>query len=290
MSFELSYNKASTYRGCQKKFYWRYIRHFYPVTRIPALSLGGILHEGFDLFYKGSGDNEVYQHIQDRFNEEMNKEEVVDQEDLLINKYIALGMWLNYPYKNLKLYDTIVSEEEFSVPLADGIDYIGKVDGRVHQSGLWWVRELKTTGLSVRQFEGRAQVSGQGTGYVFGLTQKGFDIKGIMYEYIKKPYLRKGTKESAEDFGRRLMLDYRNRPNYYYKKCLSYRTPVDLDHFKQDSLMLCQDIQENIKTNQFYRNVDQCWNFNSECPYAKICFTEEPDPLTLELYFTRKEE
>jgi hypothetical protein len=286
--FELSYNKASTFRGCPKKFYWHYVEGLVPVTRTPALSLGGILHEGFDLFYKGASDGEVYKHILEKFTEEVNKEEVADQEELILSKYTALGMWLNYPYKNLKEYDSIISEEEFNVPLGEGLNFIGKVDGRVFQNNRWWIRELKTTGLSLRQFEGRAHVSGQATGYVYGLTKKGYDIKGVMYEYIRKPILRKNVKENVEGFGHRIMADYKNRPNHYYNRCLSYRTPQDLSNFENDTLLLCHDIQEKITNGNFYRNVDQCWNFNSECPYSKICFAEKPDPLTLELYYTRK--
>jgi hypothetical protein len=259
-----------------------------PVERDSALSLGGIMHEGFDLFYKGGNDRQVYDFINAKFEAEKKRKEVIDQEDILINQFIALGMWLNYPWKNTKEFEEIVSEEAFSVPLCDGVIFVGKVDGRLKQSGNYWVRELKTSGLSKRQFEGRSQVSGQATGYVFGLSQ--YNIKGIFFEYIRKPTLRKGVQETAEIFGRRLQADYRTRPGLYYNRHYSYRTPVDLMHFKQDMTTLAQDILEKIEKKEFYRNVDSCWDYNRECEYAKICFAEEPDPLTLELYFTRKED
>jgi hypothetical protein len=285
---ELSYSNASVFRSCPKKFYWRYILSLLPISRAPSLTLGGILHLAFDCFYKGITDAEVYQFIADAFTDEMSKEEVSDQEYILINKYIALGMWLNYPFKNLKEYDSIASEEEFKIPLCDGVELVGKVDGRVSQFNNWWVRELKTTGLTTRQFIGRCEVSGQSTGYVYGLIKKGYDIKGILYEYIKKPQLRKGTKENADDFGRRIMRDYKDRPKFYFNRHLSYRTPVDLENFEADMVALAKDIMEHTATGNFYRNVDSCWNYNSECEYAKICFAKEPDPLTLELYFKKK--
>ncbi len=287
---ELSYSNASVYRSCPKKYYWKYVRKLIPVAKAPALSLGGILHEGFDMFYKGASDREVYDSIKLAYEMEMQKEEVADQEYVLINKYTALGMWLNYPYKNLKEFDKIFSEEAFDVPLCDNVTLVGKVDGRLSWQGNCWVRELKTTGLSKRQFEGRCQMAGQGTGYVYGLKKKGYDVKGILYEYIKKPYLQKGVKENAETFGHRIMVDYKNRPNFYYCRHLSYRTPQDLDNFELDMTALANDILDKVTRNVFYRNVDQCWNYNTECEYAKICFAKDPDPLTLELYFVRKEE
>ncbi len=282
---ELSYNNGSMFRSCQKKFYWRYIRHLKPVKKSSALNLGNILHEGFDFFHKGASDLEVYQYIADRFNEEMKKEEIADQEDLLIGKYTALGMWLNCPFKNDK-YEAEASEEVFEVTLTPEIKLVGKVDGRIKQAGNWWVRELKTTGMRPRQFEGRCQTSGQSTGYVYGLTKKGFPIQGIKYEYILKPILRKGMRETADSFGRRIMDDYKNRPKFYFNQYQTYRTPTDLRHFECDMILLANDILRTIEKDTFYRNVDQCWNFNQECEYAKICFAEVPDPLTLEIYYT----
>ncbi len=285
---DLSYNNGSTFRGCQKKFYWRYIEHLEPVIKIPSLTLGAVLHEGFDLFFKGGADQEVYQYIADKFTEELAKQEASDQEDLLIAKYIALGMWWNYPYKKEK-FDQIASEERFEIPLINGVKLVGKVDGRVHQHGNWWVRELKTTGLTQRQFEGRCSTSAQGTGYVYGMIKLGYDVKGILYDYIKKPLLRKGVNETADEFGRRIMHDYKTRPKLYYSRHLSYRTPVDLRNFEEDSIRLAEDIIDKTKTGKFYRNLDQCWNFGSECPYLKICMADKPDQLTLELYFNKKE-
>lgn len=285
---ELSYNNGSTFRGCQKKFYWRYVEKLEPVTKLPSLTLGSVLHEGFDLFYKGGSDSEVYDYLLNKFNEEIAKQEVADQEDLLIAKYMAMGMWLYFPYKK-KEFDEVASEEKFTIPLAENVNFVGKVDGRVRKGDNWWVRELKTTGLNQRQFEGRCQVSAQGTGYVYAMHKLGYEAKGILYDYIKKPLLRKGMNETADEFGRRIIQDYRTRPKLYYARHYSYRTPVDLYHFEEDSKMLAEDILIKFANGKWYRNQDQCWNFGSCCPYEKICFASKPDPLTVELYFTKRE-
>jgi hypothetical protein len=266
-----------------------------PITKLPSLTLGAVLHEGFDLFYKGGSDGEVYDYILDKFNEELSKQEAADREDLLIAKYTAMGMWLYYPYKKRE-YQEIASEDKFTVPITDNVNFVGRIDGRVKQNDKWWVRELKTTGLPQRQFEGRCQTSSQGTGYVWAETKLGYDIKGILYDYIKKPLLRKGVNETADDFGRRIVGDYKARPKLYYNRYFSYRTPVDLYHFEEDTKLLAEDIMAKLATmskfniDKFYRNQDQCWNFGSECPYARICFVEKPDNLTVQLYFNRKEE
>jgi hypothetical protein len=110
-----------------------------------------------------------------------------------------------------------------------------------------------------------------------------------MYEYIRKPILRKGANENAEAFGRRIMADYASRPKYYYNRHLSYRNSIELKLFEEDLILLGNDIIDKCQYGKFYRNVDACWNYNSPCPYSNICFAEKPDPLTLQLYYERKE-
>jgi len=284
----ISYNNGSTFRGCKKKYYWRYIERLEPIVRLPSLITGAILHEGFDLFFKGTSDIKVLEHITGKFNEAISQQEASDQEDLIIAKYIATGMWLHYPYKSEK-FEMIASEEEFTIPM-DNFEFVGRVDGRAFVNSHWWVRELKTTGLSQRQFEGRCETSAQGTGYVYGMQKLGFDVKGLLYDYIKKPLLRKGITESVDDFGRRIVNDYKMRQKLYYNRYYSYRSPIDLKNFEDDITALADDIIETTATKKFYRNTDQCWNFGSCCPYASICFAEKPDPLTLKLYFNKKKE
>ena len=282
---KLSYNSGAKFRECQKKYYWRYIKGYKPILRAIALGLGSIIHDAFDHFYKGMLDQQVHLYIADQFNKIISQQEATDQEDWLIAKYTALGMWDYYPRK-LDKFEVISTEEEFEIPLDVDISFIGKVDGRIKQKGIWWVRELKTTSQNYRQFQGKCQTSMQGTGYVYGLLPN-YDIKGIMYDYIKKPILRKGMSETADDFGRRIMRDYRNRPRYYYQRYPSYRNPVDIKNFAKDTMTLAYDIQDKISSGNFYRNQDQCWHWGKECEYAKICFQEQPDPLTVELYYEK---
>lgn len=285
---KLSYNSGAVFRSCPKKYYWRYIKGYKPIIRPISLALGSVLHDAFDKFYKGSSEDNILNDIGTKFNEMIGSVEATDQEDWLIAKYTAMGMWLYFPYKKEK-FEALATEEEFAIPLDTDVVFVGKVDGRVKKKGIWWVRELKTTSLSFRQFQGKCQTSAQGTGYVYGLLPK-YDIQGILYDYVKKPILRKGMKETADDFGRRIMRDYKLRPKYYYNRYHSYRNPVDIKNFSEDTIKLAYDILDKIQSGSFYRNLDQCWHWGKECEYAKICFQEVPDQLTLDLYYTQGKE
>jgi len=270
------------------KYKWRYVSHLRPITKPIPITLGSIMHEAFDLFYKGSGDEDVFAFIVREFDSALSKVEAADQEDLRIAKFTALGMWRFLPnrYKNLKEFDELHSEEAGSVELDTDIQYTYKFDGRLKKAGVWWVREFKTTGMSQRQFEGRARTSGQATGYVWAANKQGYKVEGVMYDCIKKPLLRKSRRESCNDFGKRIMLDYKTRADYYYSRHYTYRNPTHLEQFEDDMKQLALELRQREAADAFYRNPDQCWNFNYPCPYMPICFERSPDPLTLQLYFT----
>lgn len=290
----ISYSRASVARGCWQKYKFRYIDGLEPTVKSTALSLGRIIHEAFNEFYNGLSDDDCLKFVASSFDKEIGKVELPDQEALVIAKYTGLGMWKNYPHKQLG-FDKIFPEEKFEVRLGNklrGIKFIGKVDGRILKDDVWWVREVKVTGLSQRQFAGRIGTSGQGTGYVYALKKKGYDVQGLMYDCIKKPLLHKGIYESVHDFGIRIYKDYADpkKKAMYYQRHYTYRNQDDLQLFQEGMETLAREIRQKERTGGFYRNPDQCWNYNSECPYHKICKTAIPDKLTTQLFFTTRED
>ena len=123
----------------------------------------------------------------------------------------------------------------------------------------------------------------------------GYDVAGVLYDAIKKPLLRKGVNETADAFGRRIIADYlddgkqpeSNRK--YYSRPKTYRSPADIQMYLDDAQKLVREMKDHINKNQWERNTDQCWNFNTECPYAKVCFQEVPDRITVEAYYDRRQ-
>ncbi len=283
---EISNNSSSVARSCWKKFYWRYNQKLTPIRQSAALNLGRSIHEAFDLFYKGSSIQDILIHIKKEFDDEIAQALPEDLEGLVIQKFTALGMFANFPYFSTK-FDKIESEMEFRVKLMRGVWFNGRVDGLVKKDGLWWLRELKTTGQTQRQFNQRISTASQGTAYVWAMKRMGYDVKGIMYDYIKKPLLRKRVSEDQYDFGSRVLADYRKKQDFYYGQIYSYRTQQDIDLWEQDSISLAREMVGKRRSQRYYRDTQACYNYNSECPYKKICFEKTPDKLTLQLYFRR---
>lgn len=288
---ELSHTRAAVATGCWQKYKWRYVDGLEPIRQSSALTLGRIMHDAFYGYYTGKTDMETFMFIKDSFDKEIAEIPLPDQDDLAIAKFTALAMWKNYPHKDLSEFQENYPEESFTVPLARGIHYTGRVDGRIKVKDTYWVREMKVTGLSQRQFEGRARTSSQATGYVYAMRKKGYDVKGIMFEVLKRPMLRKRVDETVNDFGRRIYEDMANptKRKLYYGRYYFYRNETEVEQFKQTMIEVGKEIRRRDKDCSYYRNTAQCWNFNAECPYLKICFQEKPDDLTLQLYFSTRE-
>ena len=204
-------------------------------------------------------------------------------------KYTALGMWGNYP-KKLTDFSHIVPELELRIKLPGtrGVEVVLRIDGLVEIDGKYWIRELKTTGLSFSQFEKRCETSPQCSLYTYAVRRAGYDVQGVIYDFVKKPLLRRHIKESKEQFGRRISYDYQKRPEYYYKRHYAYRSFEALDIFEDDLRTVSREIRKRCRKDDWYRNPDACWNFNSACDYIPICFQKEPDNLTIELFFKQQ--
>ena len=292
---EVSNNSMSIAKGCWKKYYWTYIEGLKPKKKSGQLTLGEVVHKAFELFYTGTSDADVLKYIQEAYDEKIADAYIDDQEDITTSKYIALGMWSGFPHKNRSEFEENVVEMEFKVKLPGivGIRAVGRTDGVIKKDGVWWVREIKTSGLTPRQFESRLKVASQATLYTIAAKQKGYPVAGVQYEVIKKPLLRKGQSESVDDYGKRIVQDYvydgtlPEGQRKYYSRPRTYRTDEDIRMYLDDTKKLIKSMRGHLKSGQWERNTDQCWNFNSECPFAKVCFQEPPDRLTLSTYYDK---
>lgn len=289
---DLSYHSTSLARQCPMKYKFSYIDKLEPIDVSPALSLGKVIHDAFELFYRGKDRPTCLKYITEVYDVQQSKAGPENEEKIYLGKCTALGMFANYP-NNLMEFSEISPEVAFSVSLDAHNFFKGRVDGIVTQNGKLWIREVKTTGLSMRQFEGRASVSYQSTGYLYGVQKTlGKLIMGVMYDILRKPALRKRVDETKEMFGQRIMDFYANKKNhkYLFRRHYAYRTPDDIARFEQDLIYLSREMWHRVQTGKFYRNTDSCWSFNNECHFRKICFADEPDPLVLELYFRKRGE
>ena len=286
---EISNNSISIFRSCQKKYYWNYIKGYAPFKKSNALSLGSIFHSAFNMFYNGCTDEEIVKFITDTCNDLIAQAPADQEEDFVIMKYTLLGMWMYYP-KDLSLFSDIKPEITVRLKFIYGTRIILKADGLVtNADGRIWIREVKTSGLPFSQFERRCQLSHQASLYTYALKKLGYPVDGVMFDYIKKPGLRKSMKENKDQFGYRIMMDYKARPDFYYQRHFAYLSNEKLELFEKDLKATTKDIKRRCRDGEWSRDTDSCWKYNSPCPYLPICFMREPDLLTIQLFFKQEE-
>lgn len=286
---EISNNSLSTFRTCPKKWWWHYIERLKPRRKSAALYIGYAIHEAFDMLYKNKP--KIIEFIDDLYKRTISSAPPEEQERLGIDYKTVLGMFINSPYKTIN-FQAMESEKEFEVKLTPIIKFIGRVDGLVKDNERWWIREIKTTGMPTKIFEQRAQSSSQATGYIYALKEvTGLNIQGVMYDYIRKPRLYKRRDECGAEYGQRIYADYCNKEKQrsYYSRYYTYRSPYEIQLWKDDTLKQSKHITRCIKDDSFYRNTSACWVYGSECPYKKICFSETIDPLVVELFYEKKD-
>ena len=288
---KVSHSRLSTFRGCPWKYKLKYEDELIPIRQYAkAVTIGSVVHDAFYLHHNKVPAETIRKYMNSCFDKALSEAELVDQEDYTIARWIALGMFSHYPWYNDK-NTSIVAEEYFSTKIANmrGVRLVGYIDRIITTDKCVMIGETKTTGMNASMFDNRCQVSDQAATYIYGARSVGIPASGVEYEVIKRPALRKRQDENADDFGQRLFLDYGdpNKKSMYYRRHTTYRNDEVLALYERDLVKTVKELRWMRKENAWYRNTDECFNYNRECPYRKICFTNKPDTLTLELFFKK---
>ena len=285
----VSNNSIAIASSCWKKWYWRYVERLEPKLKPINLTLGSVMHEAFDRFYKGTSKVDVLVFIVKSFDDELAQCSVNDAENMAIAKWTAVGMWSHYPH-SLSEFEAVDTEIDFNVPLGRmrGVRLFGRVDKRFKHRGVWWLGEFKTTS-NTSLFVKSLDTARQATTYTYAAIKSGIEVEGVLYDLIRKPALRRRVEETVEDFGKRIIVDYRDRPNEYYSRHYAYRNRVQLQQFEDDTASIAREMRTRTRKNDFPRNVDSCWNYNRECDFKKICFKGKHEP-TMSMCYQQKKE
>ena len=288
---EISYSSLSLYCLCPKKYYWKYLESLTPRKTHAGLILGKTIHEAFDLYYKGSNMTDIVSYIDKTYRDIMGTLPSEEQEQCYLDSKTCLGMFLNFPF-NQMVFDKVESERSFKIQLMKGVIYVGRIDGKVEETGHKWIREFKTTGEVKAMFENRASVSSQATGYVWAMTNIDLEpIVGVLYDGIRKPRLVKKMNEDMYEFGQRIYLDYcdeKKKESYFYRYP-TYRTTENIELWLEDTKLIAKDIKRARDKHEYPRNTGSCWVFNKECEYRRVCHERNPDPMVLDLLYEKGE-
>ena len=97
----------------------------------------------------------------------------------------------------------------------------------------------------------------------------------VTVRVFRNPDLRKGSKESVEEFLARLRADIKRRPKYYVEDMVYWREEFDLVTWKHNLKAMHRDIlkAEGEGEDSFYCNQTACFS-PWQCDYYPICSTD----------------
>ena len=202
--------------------------------------------------------------------------------------YVSWALVLGYAKYHKDFIESckvLGNEQKFSMPLtnpktnkvAHKVKLRGVIDKIVKVGNSIWVIDHKSTSRMPNRDV--LSLSSQGDIYLDYVSQKYGNLKGVIWDYIKKPSIKQKQKETIEEYFERLKLDVESRPEFYFEQFQIKRYKSDLDESKLDIwqtnklLLVC-------KNNDLYpKYTNSCQSFWA-CDYLPICnngFDEEVD-------------
>lgn len=143
------------------------------------------------------------------------------------------------------------------------------MEGKLLTKGLWW----NDTSRRV------LAIDDQVTAYFAAMREIGRPLDKLLYRVTFKPGITQNskTKETLDDYLKRLRERIELDPSYAFEEHELYRTDEQLDRFLEE----CADVNEQVKLARkrgaFPKNTKQCTAFGG-CVFLGIC-REEPDAL-----------
>lgn len=292
----LTFSEMWSFRNCRQRWAYSYRDLVAPKITAPALYLGKLFHEATAYYYHQkflAGADLSSAEVQNFFMEKAQEQiielrkEYPDLEqniaDLEFQQNLGCTMVAGY-------FDFATQKDQFTVePLSKTTSPIeakfltpvitpngnpstrfrfnGRIDGIVKYLGHYWVHEVKTSKMWNDGDVDLLPIDPQCLGYVWA-AQKHFNIKiaGTIYSVALKSNLRQGKNETLEGFRSRVIKDYAQRPEFYFRRHPIYTDPDNVTRFA-DTLW---EIAKDMSSPRIYKAVGKS-TCGFGCPFRRLC-------------------
>jgi hypothetical protein len=254
------------WRTCQRRYYWRHIRHLVPDAPAPALSFGAAIHVALDFWHSHpelSYNDRALQAVQEF------KSDFVDCGDWR-NEDLGVKVLAGYFSKWNDAAEYLVhipggTEVGFVEELADGVYVCGRIDRLAlwKGKGTLWPVDHKTSTRKGADYMAEFRPGYQATAYIRAMrvAAKQFGIPASDGMIINSLYF---TKAGSMEFVR----------NY------TKRTEFELEEWIQETLAVADAIWRARLSKAWEKNDGSCWDFFRECSYRQFCLTpRHPDDI-----------
>lgn len=227
--------------------------------------LGQTIHTGFATHYHGNS-----------YEAELKKAEAIGQYDSDIVKHaITLLDGRQFAEEQgvvPKLDNIVAIEKELSMKIGNNT-IIGKLDGIVEYNDKLWVVEHKSSSFFLKQPE-KYEKAIQSNVYLKLAKKNGFDVSGILINYIKTIGLQQRLKKQPETKS-----EYWERAfNHIIDNMADYYTFLEVPRSNDEISTIINDITEIVSHIEychqrrcFPRHPDSCNEYRRWCEYSELC-------------------
>lgn len=152
--------------------------------------------------------------------------------------------------------------------------------------GKWWLVEYKTAGqLPSYAYVDRLYLDTQVTTYFYAAQKHlGIELEGVLYRVARKPSIRQKQTETVDEYCKRLVEDYKKRPEFYFYEEQMIRSQEDLSEFEQHLWNVTQLFMFYRRNDIWPMNTSRCAEWGG-CDFLPLCKREEDAKL---LYVERE--
>lgn len=256
------YTSMADFLYCRRMYDLRHNKGWKINKPATALSFGGAIGKALDSWYT---DKEVDKAIQ-IFKENYTEDTEDDKRTYRLGEWILKNYDKRYQDQPWKL---ISRELEFSVPLPNGNNLIGRIDKVVDWNGAVWGVDHKTTSQLGPQFFNFSEPNLQFMGYSYALIAKGYDVKGFVVDAI---LVAKGLIPQTSSLGKPIPPSTSLTPLARYD---IYHKPEHIAEWLDSVQKIQADIKQCEETNTWYPNFTSCVGKYGDCQFRKVCKEEE---------------
>ncbi len=256
---------------CPCKFYHRQLLHLRPVVTSESLAIGSLFHE-----WREKGEEWAV--------EEVGKVRVLSQSDedkrqkleaLILGMLRGATLAFNDP-------PSVEREPEWLQPIVNPDTgrtskkfwTAGKADGLILEGGNCIIEEKTTAQINDADI-GKLDLDMQVLNEVSNLQRsRGVTIPRVLYRFIRKPSIQQTQKESVVEFCDRLMADYQNRPEFYFREVEILVDQARVRAWERDLWRIANIINYCIKHDIWYRNTSRCAEWGG-CSFLPLCRGED---------------
>jgi len=107
--------------------------------------------------------------------------------------------------------------------------------------------------------------------YHRGMLAKGHDVRGILYDVLRKPAHRPGKNEGASTFRDRVLTAIAEDPARYYQRGVVSHLESEAEDAAWDTWQTAESIRLAKHANRWPRYTNSCWEYGRPCDYWDIC-------------------